>query len=147
MNDKERTNRNLVFALALVVIAILIGLMLLPFVLRRKLSAPVRQFVGHGTNYFVQVARACDSIILQHPLGTNWVKIIPTSDAKIPQIIKDLHPSHIDVESDPTRVALSLGNGGESGFGLAWENRGTNYWILYTSFRNSENIVYSETKH
>jgi hypothetical protein len=150
MNNQDVTNRprKLVFGLAYVMTVILIGLMLVSFTIKRKLSAPYRKFVSHDTNYFAQVAGACNSILLQNPLGTNWAKIIPPSDTTIPPIIQNLHPSQIEITSEPTRVFFVVGHGRESGFGIAWKQRGSNVWVLNAcSPPNLEKTVYTETKN
>jgi hypothetical protein len=144
MNEQMNRPRNLVFGLVSVVIAILIGLMLVPFTIGRKLAAPYREFVGHNTNYFAQVARACDAILIQYPLGTNWAKIIPPSDSTIPPVIQNLHPSHVEITSEPTRVFFSVGHG-PTMFGVAWEQRGSNLWVLSITY-SLEKTLYTETK-
>ncbi|HWH69556.1 MAG TPA: hypothetical protein VNT26_09240, partial [Candidatus Sulfotelmatobacter sp.] len=42
--------------------------------------------------YYAELAAACDSILRQHPPGTNQVIWIPVTDPSLPKVIRNLQP-------------------------------------------------------
>ena len=96
-----------------------------------------------SARYYIDLTAACDSLIAQHPLGTNNVIRIPVTDPSLPKLIQDLRP--IKVQVSPRRVWLLLGSDSHAGFGLAWEPQygQTNLWILHTSAESVDTVIYA----
>ncbi len=98
------------------------------------------RFRHQSEAYYAQFAKACDSLLEQHPLGTNRFIELAVTGAALPQIIQDLQPSKIKVSSNRVWV---LSKGGQ--FGIAWEPKDesqTNVWQLITSIESHVRSVY-----
>lgn len=95
-----------------------------------------------SARYYADLTAACDSIMANHPLGTNEVVKIPVTDSTLPKIIKDLSP--IKVEVRPQCVWMLLVSDSHAGFGLAWEPQygHTNLWVLHTIAESEETVIY-----
>src|SRR5437867_5168671 len=50
-------------------------------------NPPVLQFMHHDQQYFRDFARACDSLLQRHPLGTNTYIRLSGDDPLLPPII------------------------------------------------------------
>jgi hypothetical protein len=96
--------------------------------------------------YYADFAAACDSVLAEHPLGTNKFVGIPVTDPSLPRIITDLKPTQIQVL--PRRFWMMLGSDIHDGFGLTWEPRqgDTNTWVLYTIARGFDTVIYSSKR-
>jgi hypothetical protein len=97
------------------------------------------RFRHQSKAYYAEYAQGCDSLLAQHPLGTNRFIEVPATDATLPQIIRDLRPSKIVVSTN--RVWLSAGGQ----FGIAWEPEvegQTNVWVLRTIIESHVRSVY-----
>ena len=90
-------------------------------------KSPYIRFVEKDQTYYSQVARACDLILEQHPLGTNEFIRLPDGDASVPSIIRDLHPSEVTISSNRVHVIVGVRE-----FGMSWEAQegDTNSWVL-----------------
>ncbi len=95
-----------------------------------------------GAKYYADLTGACDSILTEHPLGTNEVIKIAVTDPSLPKIITNLHP--IKIRVSPQRVWLLLGSDSHAGFGLAWEPQygQTNMWVLHTIAEGLDTVIY-----
>lgn len=102
------------------------------------------RFRHKGESYYAEFTTACDTILVQHPLGTNRFIEVSVLDASLPKIIQDLQPAKIKLSSN--RVWI-LSNGGE--FGISWEledETKTNAWLLITSIESQTTILYTVKK-
>lgn len=98
------------------------------------------RFRHQSKAYYSQFAKSCDSLLEQHPLGTNRFIELSITGAALPQIIMDLRPSKIKVSLNRVWI-LSKGNQ----FGIAWEPKDetqTNVWQLVTSIEGHVRSVY-----
>jgi hypothetical protein len=143
MSDPERATMPRKLWVFIIGVSVISAVFLLPFVIRT--TSPLGQFVRKDTNYYAQIGRACDLILQQHPLGTNIGQTMSGSDKTVPQIIRDLHPRQIVISSEPSSVWFPVGQG-RLAFGVAWEHRGSNFWVLKTIAENRETTVYTETR-
>jgi hypothetical protein len=99
------------------------------------------RFRHQSERYYAEFTAACDTLLAQHPLGTNHFFELSMTDAQLPKIIQDLQPSKIKVSSNQVWI---LSKGGE--FGISWEPQSetqTNVWRLLTSIESHTRIVYS----
>jgi len=102
-------------------------------------------FLKRDQRYYSEFARACDSILAQHPVGTNLFIRIPVTDVSVPLIIQNLHPAKIGVESN--RVDIVIGDS-RAGFGIVWEqpfDAPTNVWALDTYAESLLRTAYVQT--
>ena len=99
----------------------------------------------HRSNaYYAEFARGCDSLLAQHPWGTNDFIELSGTNTQLPKIIQDLQPSKIKVSSNQVWI---LSQGGK--FGISWEpetETKTNVWLLITSVESHARIVYSANR-
>ena len=98
------------------------------------------RFRHRSEAYYAEFAKACDSLLEHHPLGTNRFIELSVTGAALPQIIQDLQPSKIKVSSNRVWI-LSQGNL----VGIAWEPKDeaqTNVWQLITSIESHVRSVY-----
>src|SRR3954469_17420072 len=118
-------------------------------------QAAYRHFSRMDSGYYRQLADACDSLLQQHPVGTNdWVSPtghgspenaiqISGSDPALPKLIRDLNPDKITVH--PNRVFIGVPNGG---FAIIWgqSDKGTNWWHLRVYAGDEKKTLYETTK-
>lgn len=99
------------------------------------------RFKHRSAKYYADFTAACDSVLVEHPLGTNELLFIPLADASLPKIITDLHPCVIQV----SRRGVFLGLGGDDHAlksGIEWEPQqgDTNIWVLNTVYGSSDSL-------
>jgi hypothetical protein len=99
-----------------------------------------------NAKWYANFTEACDSVLAEHPLGTNEAIWIPVTDASVPKIIKDLHP--IKLQVNPQRVWMLLGSDSHAGFGLEWHPKWNdpNVWVLDTVAESMETDIYSANR-
>jgi hypothetical protein len=92
-------------------------------------------FKHKSTKYHAEFAEACDSVLAQHPLGTNKDIELSTTDPSLPKIITDLHPVRIGVS--PNKVWILVNESHIDGLAVIWEpvwepqnQNQTNDWAL-----------------
>jgi len=99
-----------------------------------------------SAKYYADYTTACDSLMVEHPLGTNEVIELSITDPSLPKIITDLHPFRIQVR--PYGVWILLGSTSHSGFGLTWEWKPkygqTNIWVLHTTAESLDTVIYTK---
>ncbi len=110
---------------------------------------PNPQYFGlqhKSAKYYADFTAACDSVLAEHPLGTNEAIKIPVTDPSLPKIITGLRPIRIQVS--PQRVWMILGSDSHAGFGLAWEPQmnDTNVWVLHTIAEGLDTVIYSSKR-
>jgi hypothetical protein len=84
-------------------------------------TSPFRRFMGKDPMYHAEIARACDSVMRQHPLGTNAAIVsvaggdesillldVPLSDPSLPKVIRDLRPSKITISKNRIHMIVDL---------------------------------------
>src|SRR5689334_12209647 len=93
--------------------------------------------------YYAEVAHGCDILLEQHPLGTNEVVRIQSSDAAVPIIIRDLYPSQITISSNRVWVMV-----GVRAFGISWSARDgdSSLWELKVYPEGPESVTYVEKR-
>jgi hypothetical protein len=101
-------------------------------------------FRHRSPGYYAEFARACDSLLAQHPIGTNEIVEIPVNDQSIPSIIRQVHPFRIKLATNWVWI-LAWGEGHADGVGITWEpqNEGqTSVWALLTTAEGHTRTVY-----
>jgi hypothetical protein len=99
------------------------------------------RFKHKPSRYFAEFGSACDSVLINYPLGTNRSVAVSPGDLRLPKIISDLHPLMIEVSSH--RVWVFVNGSHVNGLAIIWEPvwdptdvGQTNRWIL--SITNGE---------
>ncbi len=121
-------------------LALLIGfLWLLPTLLNPQYFGLQRK----SAKWYAEFTAACDSVLAQHPLGTNETITLSVTDPSLPKIITALHPIMIHVGHD--RFWMLLGSYSHAGFGLTWDPQwdNTNVWVLHTTAESVDTVLYS----
>jgi hypothetical protein len=88
-------------------------------------------FKHKSPKYHAEFAKACDSVLAQHPLGTNKDIELSAADPLLPNIITDLHPVRIEVS--PDKVWILVNGSHIGGLAVIWEPQNTNQtkaWAL-----------------
>jgi hypothetical protein len=137
--DRMRAPRRIL----LFIVCILIGLVLL--LVTVSFQSEYRRFMKKSPRYYAELARACDTLIHDHPLGTNTLLHLPRDDASLPQIIRKLNPHRVALSSN--RVHFIVG-AGRLAFGVSWEplEGQTNVWAIATSTENVGRVAYVENR-
>lgn len=125
---------------------VLLVVLFVGFVLLLPLLAHPQHFAFRhkSAGYYGQFAKACDSLLTQHPVGTNKVLELPVTDASVPNIIRDVHPVRIKLGTNWVWI-LAWGESHGNGVGITWapENEAqTNVWILRTTVESHTRAVY-----
>ena len=99
-----------------------------------------------SSKWYSDFTAACDSVLAEHPVGTNEAVMIPVTDSSLPKIIADLHPLKIQVSRQ--RFWMLLVSDSHAGFGLTWDPKwgDTNIWVLHTTAESEDTIIYSATR-
>jgi hypothetical protein len=101
-------------------------------------------FKHKSAKYHADFAEACDSILAQHPLGTNKDMKLSVTNPSLPKIITDLHPVKIGVSSN--KVWILVNESHIDGLAVIWEPQNenqTNTWALSINGGDGpEDIVY-----
>src|SRR5688500_6104869 len=108
--------------------------------------ADYRRFLGKDQRYYAGFAGACDSLLQQHPLGTNSFIRLTGDKRSLPRIIRDLEIGSIMISSN--RVHILVGSG-RLRFGITWEPQDegqTNAWILSTHIEGAHKVAYVQTR-
>jgi hypothetical protein len=135
--------------LLIVVLGIVVfGYLLLsaPFYVRNAFTGGYWRFLKRDQRYYMEFARACDSIMAHYPAGTNVSIAVATTDPSLPKIIRALRPTRI--ESQSNRVWMLIGRS-RAGFGIAWEpepDGQTNTWAINTFVESLVRTPYVETR-
>jgi hypothetical protein len=77
-------------------------------------------FRHRSIGYYVEFTKACDSLLAQHPLGSNRFIEIPVADASLPGIVRNVHPFKIKLAANWVWI-LAWGEGHGDGVGITWE--------------------------
>lgn len=99
-----------------------------------------------STKFYTGLAAACDSVLSQHPMGTNEAIWISVADPSLPMPIRNMHPLKIQVNSN--RVWMLLDSDSHAGIALAWEPSWTNknVWVLDISGDAPERVIYTTNR-
>lgn len=92
-------------------------------------------FKHKSVNYHAEFAQACDSILAQHPLGTNQDIELSGSDPSLPKIIRETRPASIGISANHVCVLVKMShiNGLAVNWQPVWESDGpgqTRTWAL-----------------
>jgi hypothetical protein len=113
---------------------------------RDRASGGYWTFLGKNQQYYMRFARACDSLMVAHPMGTNQIISIATTDPSVSAIIRDLKPNEIQVQSN--RVWMMIG-ASHAGFVVAWEpqsKRQGNVWAIDAIIEGTARTPYVESR-
>lgn len=99
-----------------------------------------------SAKWYADFTAACDSVLANHPVGTNNRMEpfeIPVTDPSLPKIITDLRPIRIQVGTHA--IWMLLGSESHNGFGLTWDPQwgNTNIWVLHTTAESEDTVIYS----
>jgi hypothetical protein len=99
-----------------------------------------------STRYYVDFTAACDTVLAEHPIGTNEFIQIPLTDPSLPKVITKLQPIKIKVGRQ--HFWMLLGSDSHSGFGLTWEPQWghTNVWVLHTTAESLDTVLYTSER-
>jgi hypothetical protein len=99
-----------------------------------------------NAKWYDEFTAACDSVLAEHPLGTNESMMISVTDPSLPKTITDLHPIKIQVSHQ--RFWMLLVADSHAGFGLTWNPKwdDTNTWILYTTAESEDTVIYASKR-
>jgi|SRR5688572_30701050 len=103
------------------------------------------RFMHKSERYYSELARACDSVLAAHPLGTNEFIRISGTDPSLPERIRDLQPSRVTISSNRVHLMVGVGRGG---FGISWEQDETqpNVWTINTFAESLQRVAYAEKR-
>ena len=123
------------------------------------LQSPYLRFTQRDSAYYRQFADACDSLLQQHPIGTNdWVYRrgvksqensieIFGKDPSLPRIIRALGPDYIVISSNRVFIGVGVRRHAFGAFGMTWsQDEGSNGWSLRTYAESLEKTLYETTK-
>ena len=96
------------------------------------------RFMNKSHEYYSELARACESVLLAHPLGTNEFIRIQARDSSVPRIIQNLHPERVTVSPNRVHILVGVGRGG---FGIAWEPQDARHWRITTYAESLERVA------
>ena len=137
--------RILLIAFGVVVCIVLVALYVLP--------SPYLRFMGRSTQYYSEIAAACDFVLRQYPVSSNDSPVliqgalpISGSDVKLPEVIRSLHPDFLLVSSNSVYIWILPERMG--GFGVIWEHdkMRPNHWTLQSNGDGLQKIVYEAAK-
>jgi len=131
-------------------------------------ASPYHRFHNRGADYYSELARAADVLIVQH---TNFIKVsdttnapsqwspkwinanevavyqikLPTTDPALPRLIRDLNPEEILLA--PNRVYMGFGVS-RAHWAIIWERDEiqTNTWVLSTNGDGYVRKAYTENR-
>jgi hypothetical protein len=131
------------FRITLVIASVMVFVVGFFWLLSIMFESHYIQLQHKSPEYYAQLAAACDSILVKHPLGTNKVIWIPVTDPSLPMVIRDLHPLKLQV--NPQRVWMLLDSDSHVGIGLEWQPKwdDTNVWKLDIVGESLETVIYS----
>ena len=98
------------------------------------------RFRHKSYDYYAELTKACDALLVQHPVGTNQFIEISGADPSLPKIVVDLQPLKIKIQSQRVWIL----HGGSIEFGVSWEqdeNR-TNVWTLSSACESHVQVLY-----
>lgn len=108
------------------------------------LDSNLRKFERKGASFHADFAAACDSILAQHPLGTNKTIQLSPVDPSLPKIVCDLHPLKIQISAN--RIWMLVDGSHADGLATVWEpavEAHTNVWHLHiNNGQGKSKVVY-----
>ncbi|EEF59022.1 hypothetical protein [Pedosphaera parvula] len=124
----------------IIISALIVGccLVLLNWLFDSKYS----RFKSQNPKYHADFAAACDSILANHPLGTNKYMELSVTDTSLAEIIRNLHPERIKVSTN--WVWIWVDSSHTDGLSITWEPRDesqTNIWNLIIGYGEGKNKV------
>ena len=113
-----------------------------------------RRFMSKDTAYYAQVARACDEVLQEHPIGSGGLQpyaglpgsfSLSARAAPLPEPIRALHPDTIILSTNRVYVGFGVGR---LAWGIIWEQDEdrTNSWTLDTNADGLQKRVYAESR-
>ncbi len=113
-----------------------------------RLTSYYLSFKHKRAKYHADFAKACDSLLINYPLGTNKYVEISAKDSSLPKMISDLHPERIRVARN--KVWILVHGSHVNGLAVIWEpvwdpmdQNQTNTWALsITSGEGVDDTLY-----
>ena len=133
-----------------VVVSLVVLLVILPSVFAliapELLESPYIRFQKHSQTYYGNLAQACNTVLAEHPVGTNKFIEISVTDPSLPKAIRDLHPIKINVSTQG--YWMGLVSESRSGVGVSWgpQQDNTNIWSLQAIAPEGEDTVVYTSK-
>jgi hypothetical protein len=130
----------------IIISALIVGCCLV--LLNWLLDSKYRRFKNQNPKYHADVAAACDSMLANHPLGTNQYMELSVTDASLPEIIRNLHPEKIKLSTN--WVWIWVDSSRSDGLAITWEPRDeahTNIWNLIISYGEGSSKAVYVSKH
>jgi hypothetical protein len=137
----KRLKVKLIFVIPIIFLGLICAFFLYSF-----LYGPYQyyNFNHQKENYYASLANACDSVIQNHPVGTNRFVGIATTDVSLPREILVLHPVKMQVYSG----GIWILHGGRLKFGINWEQNQsqTNQWVLSSTLESKIINLYNTNR-
>ena len=110
------------------------------------LTSPFLGFTRKDPTYFATFARACDSLLAQHSLGTNSILEIPAKGESLPKLIQELRPQKVRLMHN--HVWIQVGESRANGFGVTWRQTEdqSNQWQLKISGESLDKVLYATNR-
>lgn len=113
-----------------------------------------RRFMAKDTAYYAQVARACDAVLQENPIGSGGLQpyaglpgsfSLSAEAASLSAPIRALHPDTIILSTNRVYVGFGVGR---LAWGIIWEQDKdrTNSWTLDTNADGLQKRVYAESR-
>lgn len=127
---------------ALRTIVVVAAVVVLVLVIFAPLRSPYLRLIHKDRAYYERLARGCDTLLVQHPLGTNSTLDVAASDPSLPKVISDLHPTQIMVSTNGVWFMK------DRDFGVGWrpQDQDTNQWALTVFGEGPFKVVYVEAR-
>jgi hypothetical protein len=81
--------------------------------------SPAKRFTRKSAAYYQNFSAACDALLHKFPVGTNFSDSAIKEDPSIPEILRQLNPSLISVQSNGVFIIAGLGHLGGVWYRLA----------------------------
>jgi hypothetical protein len=90
--------------------------------------------------YYSELTKAFDTMLAEHPIGTNRCIELSVTDPSLPKVVRDLRPLKVQV----WRERVWILHGGSIEFGVEWQRDElrTNVWTLSTACESDVRVIY-----
>ena len=104
------------------------------------------RFIHKDGKYFAEIARACDQLLVRHPVGGDNYVSLTSNNKSLPSIIRELGTADITVASN--HVTILVGEGRPE-LGISWHpesESNASVWQLRAFCENGTKVVYVESR-
>jgi hypothetical protein len=104
-----------------------------------------QNFADRGKDYYLQVAEACDTVLIRNPSVQGKEHKILGDDKSLPRVLRDLYPAYVLASTNAVSVRVTAQT---SSYWIMWyQNPGNqSEWRLETSDEGLRRVVLSEIK-